>query len=57
MVSVPPDLQVGPEYALALLKGADPLAIQFALYVLSPAGQALLARSGFITVTLPKAER
>jgi len=43
MVSLPPEFQVGPEYALALLKDADPLAAKLALFVLSPEGQATLA--------------
>jgi ABC-type molybdate transport system substrate-binding protein len=57
MVSLPPEFQVGPEYALALLKDGDPLAAELALFVLSPEGQATLARSGFVPIGLPKADR
>jgi ABC-type molybdate transport system substrate-binding protein len=57
MTPFPPGLQVGPEYALAVLRNGDPLAAELALYVLSPKGQAPLARSGFIPVSLPQADR
>ena len=57
MTLFPPELQVGPEYALALLKGADPLAAELALYMLSPEGQAVFDRFGFLPVALPKANR
>jgi molybdate transport system substrate-binding protein len=53
MTPFPPGLQVGPEYALAVLKNGDPLAAELALYMLSPEGQATLARFGFIPVSLP----
>lgn len=39
MIPVPPGLQVGPEYALAVLKDGDPLAAELALYILSPKGR------------------
>jgi molybdate transport system substrate-binding protein len=57
MIPFPPALQVGPEYALAVLKNGGHLAAELALYVLSPKGQATLARSGFIPVSLPQADR
>ena len=57
MIPFPPGLQVGPEYALAVLEDGDPLAAELALYVLSPKGQAILARSGFTPVSLPQADR
>jgi molybdate transport system substrate-binding protein len=57
MTPFPPELQVGPEYALAVLKDADPLAAGLALYMLSPEGQATLARFGFIPVSLPLSGR
>jgi molybdate transport system substrate-binding protein len=56
MTPFPPGLQVGPEYALAVLKNGDPLAGELALYVLSPRGQAILERSGFTPVSLPQAD-
>jgi hypothetical protein len=34
MIPFPPRLQVGPEYALGVLKNGDPLAAELALYVL-----------------------
>ncbi|HEX3411948.1 MAG TPA: substrate-binding domain-containing protein [Stellaceae bacterium] len=57
MTPFPPALQVGPEYALAVLKNCDPLAAELALYMLSPKGQATLASSGFIPASLPQADR
>ena len=57
MIPFPPALQVGPEYALAVLKNGDPLAAELALYILSPKGQAMLGRSGFTPVSLPQADR
>jgi molybdate transport system substrate-binding protein len=53
LVTFPPRLQVGPEYALAVLKDAKPGASMLALTILSPAGQKLLAEAGFRPVTLP----
>lgn len=53
LVPFPPALQVGPEYALAVLKDAPPTAMQLALTILSPDGQKILAQNGFKTVTLP----
>ncbi len=53
MVSFPQQLQVGPEYALAVMKNAQPMALLLALTILSPAGQETLAKYGFRTVTLP----
>jgi molybdate transport system substrate-binding protein len=57
MIRFPPELQVGPEYALAVLKDGDPRAAGLALYVLSPEGQTTLARFGFIPVSLPLPNR
>ena len=53
LVSFPPRLQVGPEYALAVLKDAQPRAPMLALTILSPAGQKVLAEHGFHPVALP----
>lgn len=55
MLALPADLAVGPEYGLTLAEGAPPEAADFALYILSPAGQKTLAAFGFIPVTLPAA--
>jgi ABC-type molybdate transport system substrate-binding protein len=57
MIPLPPPLQVGPEYGLAVLKNGDPLAAELALYMLSPKGQATLARFGFTPVALPTPAR
>jgi ABC-type molybdate transport system substrate-binding protein len=54
LVTFPSQLQVGPEYALAVLKDAKPGALMLALTILSPAGQKLLAEAGFQPVTLPR---
>jgi ABC-type molybdate transport system substrate-binding protein len=47
IVALPQGLEVGADYGLIVLDGAGPAAWRFALYVLSPDGQALLARYGF----------
>jgi molybdate transport system substrate-binding protein len=53
LVEFPPNLQVGPEYGLAVMNNAPPEAAMLALTILSPEGQAVLARWGFKPVTLP----
>jgi len=53
MVPFPPALQVGPQNGLAVLKGAKPEAMLLALRILSPQGQAILARHGFKPIALP----
>jgi molybdate transport system substrate-binding protein len=53
LVSFPPDLQVGPEYGLAVLKDAPPAAYLLALTILSPEGQKILAQRGFRPVAPP----
>lgn len=52
-VSIPEALAVGADYGLTVLKDAPASASQLALYILSPAGQSILAEYGFSTVTLP----
>jgi molybdate transport system substrate-binding protein len=52
-IPFPAQLQVGPEYGLAVMKNAHPQAPLFALSVLSPVGQETLVRHGFHAVTLP----
>jgi ABC-type molybdate transport system substrate-binding protein len=54
-VDVPKNIAAGPEYGLAVLKGADPRAEDLALYMLSPEGQQIFAQSGFAPVGLPAA--
>jgi molybdate transport system substrate-binding protein len=53
LVPFPSELQVGPEYALAVLKDAQPAALLLALTILSPDGQKVMAQRGFKPVTLP----
>lgn len=53
MVPVPKDIAAGPEYGLAILKGADPRTEDLALYMLSPEGQQIFAQFGFAPVGLP----
>lgn len=58
VVDIPESLRVGPEYGLALLKDAHPMAASLMLYILSVDGQATLERFGFRPVGLPsKAEQ
>jgi ABC-type molybdate transport system substrate-binding protein len=53
MVAFPPDLTVGPQYGLAVMKAAKPEAMLLALTILSPAGQKILAANGFRPVASP----
>ncbi len=53
VVDFPAGLRIGPEYGLAVLKDARPEAAMLALYILSPAGQTIMAEHGFRPVTLP----
>jgi ABC-type molybdate transport system substrate-binding protein len=53
LVDIPEALRVGPEYGIALVKGAHPAAADLMLYVLSLEGQATLKRFGFHPVGLP----
>jgi molybdate transport system substrate-binding protein len=50
---VPRAVATGPEYGLAVLKGADPRTLDLALFMLSPAGQQIFADYGFAPVALP----
>jgi molybdate transport system substrate-binding protein len=52
-VALPPELSVGPEYGLTVSRKAAPGAADFAMYLLSPPGQASLKAFGFIPVSLP----
>jgi molybdate transport system substrate-binding protein len=56
VVDLPPALTVGPEYGLALLRDAAPAAAALALFIFSIEGQRILARHGFVPVTLPSPE-
>jgi molybdate transport system substrate-binding protein len=54
---VPSAIATGPEYGLAVLKGADPRASDLALFMLSPEGQQIFADYGFSPVALPTPAR
>jgi molybdenum ABC transporter molybdate-binding protein len=47
VVEVPPPLAVGADYGLTVIEGGRPQAERFAQFILSRAGQAILARHGF----------
>jgi molybdate transport system substrate-binding protein len=53
-VALPPELSVGPEYGLTLSRKAQLTAVDFAMYLMSPHGQATLKSLGFLPVTLPR---
>jgi ABC-type molybdate transport system substrate-binding protein len=52
-IALPPELSVGPEYGLTVSRKAQPGAADFAMYLMSPHGQASLKAFGFIPVALP----
>jgi len=52
-IALPPALRVGPEYGIALIKGAAPAAAGLMLYIMSVDGQRTLADHGFAAVGLP----
>jgi molybdate transport system substrate-binding protein len=52
-VGLPPELSVGAEYGLTVSRKAAEGASDFAMYLLSPQGQASLKSFGFIPVALP----
>ena len=56
IVQVPTEFSVGADYGLIVLDGAPPAAWKLAMYILSPAGQSVLAEYGFDAVTLPDGE-
>ena len=55
-VALPPELVVGAEYGLTVSRKAQPGAADFAMYLLSPQGQAKLKASGFVSIALPDAQ-
>jgi molybdate transport system substrate-binding protein len=56
VAEVPSEITAGPEYGLAVLKGADRGALDLALFILSPDGQRILSQFGFAPVGLPASE-
>jgi len=57
IVAVPDAVATGPEYGLAILKGAVPRTADFALFLLSPDSQQTFADYGFAPVALPTPAR
>jgi molybdate transport system substrate-binding protein len=53
VAEVPGAIATGPEYGLAILKGADLQTADLALFMLSPSGQQIFAQYGFAPVALP----
>ena len=47
VTAIPEPLAVGADYGLAVMRGSDPRAQQFADFILSPEGQAILMKHGF----------
>jgi molybdate transport system substrate-binding protein len=54
-IALPAELVVGPEYGLTVSRRAQAGAADFAMYLLSPAGQTRLQAFGLIPVALPAA--
>ncbi|MGB3387536.1 MAG: substrate-binding domain-containing protein, partial [Pseudaminobacter sp.] len=53
VVEIPGEVSVVPEYSMVALEGCHPQALAFALFILSAAGQKLLAEAGFQPVARP----
>ncbi|MGH6915189.1 MAG: molybdate ABC transporter substrate-binding protein, partial [Geminicoccales bacterium] len=56
IAQVPPELSVGADYGLTVLDGAPEAAWRLALFILSPAGQSILAGYGFDASARPGGE-
>jgi molybdate transport system substrate-binding protein len=56
MVAFPPNLTIGPQYGLAVMKAAKPEAMLLALTILSPEGQKILASNGFLPIASPNGQ-
>jgi ABC-type molybdate transport system substrate-binding protein len=53
IVKVPEELSVGADYGLIVRNGASPEAWKLAMFILSPAGQKILADYGFVATAIP----
>jgi molybdate transport system substrate-binding protein len=53
-VALPPELAVGADYGLTVLKDAPPDAYKFAMFILSRDAQSILAKAGFDAPALPQ---
>jgi molybdate transport system substrate-binding protein len=51
VIQLPEPLAVGAEYGLTVMNGASEAATRFARFILSPAGQSILVKHGFASVT------
>jgi molybdate transport system substrate-binding protein len=56
VVALPNELSVGADYGLTVLLNASPPAHQFAMFILSPAGQRILTKHGFSAPNLPQGD-
>ena len=54
IVQLPAAFAAGADYGLTVMNEASPAAHRFALFVLSPAGQRILAGHGFTAPNLPQ---
>jgi ABC-type molybdate transport system substrate-binding protein len=54
IIALPDALAVGADYGLTVIAGASPAAYRFAMFVLSPEGQRILAGHGFAAPNLPQ---
>ena len=52
--SLPDTLAVGADYGMTVMTGASPAAYRFAMFILSAAGQRILAKHGFTAPGLPQ---
>ena len=57
VVSIPDALAVGADYGLIVRKDAPAEAGRLALFILSPAGQAILADYGFVATAVPSSAK
>jgi ABC-type molybdate transport system substrate-binding protein len=51
VIQLPEPLAVGAEYGLTVMNGSREVATRFARFILSPAGQSILVKHGFASVT------
>ncbi len=54
LVQLPDALAVGADYGMTVMADAPPAAYRFAMFILSPAGQKILAKHGFAAPGLPQ---
>jgi len=54
LIELPPELAVAADYGLVVLNRASPDAYRLAMFILSAAGQRILAQAGFGAPTLPQ---